>query len=286
MSSQFKIAVASGKGGTGKTTVSTALAQSISKRNRVSLIDCDVEEPNAHLLLGVEFSKQTDAYVPSILVDNSKCTGCGKCAQVCRFNAIACLGPGKGTMFFPELCHACMGCVLACPASAISESTKSPGKIRQAKLGNIDLVSGLLNVGQAMATGLISCVQALANQPVVVYDSPPGTSCPMIETVKKSDFALLVTEPTPFGLNDLSLAVETLRHIDTKFAVVVNRADDHKLIEEFCSKHNIEIFARIPDSIEIAKCYSQGKSIYENVPAFTEAIDTLTEKVLKTGGLS
>ena len=284
MITNLKIAVASGKGGTGKTTVSTALACALSKAQPVTLIDCDVEEPNSHLLLGAQFDTEYKAYVPSISVDNSKCIGCGKCAEVCRFNSIACLGKNKGMLFFPELCHSCMGCVIACPVDAITESTKSPGLIRTAQIQNINLISGLLNIGQAMSTGLIESIKSLSETAITIFDSPPGTSCSMLATVRECDYTILVTEPTPFGLNDLNLAVRALKNQNLNFGVVINRSTNQsEIIDDYCKKENIEILTKIDDSISVAKLYSKGSQPYFNDEDFAKSIDNILQKITTIG---
>ncbi len=253
------IAIASGKGGTGKTTVAVSLAAALSKRSSVTLLDCDVEEPNAHLLLGLDFDRQIVADIPTIEIDADACTGCGKCAQVCRFNAIAALK--TGAIFFPELCHACMGCVLVCPEKCIRETTRRTGIIRFAQHDNLRLVSGLLDIGQAMSTGLIQQVcKAAIPETTTILDAPPGASCPMLATVQNSDFVVLVTEPTPFGLNDLQLAVAALREFKLHFGVVVNRSDSNEdSIPQYCHAQQTELLARIPDSRAVAEHYSQGE---------------------------
>ena len=285
MFSHIKLAVASGKGGTGKTTVSTALACALAKNSPTTIIDCDVEEPNAQLLLGSKFDTEYEALVPSISVDNTKCIGCGKCAKVCRFNSIACLGTDKGTLFFPELCHSCMGCVIACPVNAITESQKSPGKIRIANSEDLNLVSGLLNVGQAMSTGLIESIKVLSKTDITIFDSPPGTSCAMLATVRECDFTILVTEPTPFGFNDLKLAVRALKNQKLQFGVVVNRSTkDSTIIDDYCKAEQIDIISKIDDSIEVAKCYSNGLQPYNHNTNFANSIDKIVNYISSIGG--
>jgi len=279
MSEPLKIAIASGKGGTGKTTVSVSLAHALSARSSVTLIDCDVEEPNAHLLADIEFDRCIVGQVDGVKVDSGKCTGCGKCAEACRFNAIAVLP--SGVMLFEELCHSCMGCVLACQEKCFQETQRRMGEVRFGHRGGLKLVSGLLDVGQAMAAGLIEVVCGYdQGAEIVILDSPPGTNCAMLAAVGGCDRVILVTEPTPFGLNDLKLAVDSLRHISKPFDVVVNRnVEGVDIVENYCQSQGIEILTRIPDDLEVAKLYSDGTVPYGNSKCFTDAVDMLVEKL-------
>ena len=233
------IAVASGKGGTGKTLVSTSLA--LSTDSPVQLLDCDVEEPNAHIFIKPTLDHRETVYIPIPRVNEGKCTFCGKCAEVCAFNAIAVIK--NKVLVFPELCHGCGACSYLCPEDAISEEGKEIGVVERGKAGNIDFVHGKLNVGEPMAPPLIRCVkQKTDHQRTVIIDVPPGTSCPVIEAISGSDFCLLVTEPTPFGLNDLVLAVEVVRKLDIPFGIVINRCDlGDEETQKYCLAENIPI---------------------------------------------
>lgn len=254
------VCVASGKGGTGKTTVATNLGLFLSstKSEHVQFLDCDVEEPNAHIFLKPEIVESQPVSLPIPDVDRRKCNFCGECAKVCAYNAIVVLK--KEVLTFPELCHGCGGCSLLCPEKAISEREREIGVMEEGTTGSMKFVQGRLNIGEPMATPLIRAVKKATNlDNITIIDVPPGTSCPVIESINGSDFCLLVTEPTPFGLHDLKLAVELLRQLKIKHGVLINRAGvgDEK-VNEYCAKERIPIMAQIPFEREIAVLYSRG----------------------------
>jgi MinD superfamily P-loop ATPase len=278
------ISVASGKGGTGKTTIAVNLALSLSN---VQLIDCDVEEPNSHIFLNPEIEKKQEVQVLVPEIDEEKCTYCGKCREVCEYNAFAVISPQqdrKGSILvFDNLCHSCGACVYFCPENAISEVEKRIGIIESGKAGNIDFIHGLLDIGQAMAPPLVRQVKKnIKPEKTVIIDAPPGTSCPVVSSIKDTDYCILVTEPTPFGLNDLVLAVEVLKKMKIPFGVVINRADlgDDKT-ELYCQEQNIPILMKIGFKKEIARAYSQGKSIVETFPEYKEMFENLYQKIRK-----
>jgi len=277
------IAIASGKGGTGKTTVAVSLSAAIAKSRPVTLADCDVEEPNSHLLRGVSALSSVEARVASVQFDSEHCLSCGLCVKACRFNAIAVLKTGP--MFFQELCHGCMGCVLACPNDACTETTRRVGDIRKDVSGKDTLVDGILDVGQPMATGLIEQVrQTCTLEHLTILDAPPGVRCDMLATIRDCDYVVLVTEPTPFGLHDLRLAVRALRGMGNDFGVLVNRYEpEQEWVEQFCQTEQIDILARIPESRAVAECYSRGTVPYGQVESFTLAIDTLIGQLEQRG---
>ncbi len=269
----MKIAIASGKGGTGKTTVATNLARIVASNGRtVAYLDCDVEEPNGHLFLKPRIERDEPIHRLVPIVDPARCTHCELCSKVCRFGAIACVG--QQTLVFTELCHACGGCMLVCPADAIREEPKPIGRLRVGASGPVQFVDGTLDVGEAMSPPAICAVKDAAPEvDWTIFDCPPGTSCPVIESVRGCDVLLLVTEPTPFGLNDLKLAVEMARALALKFAVVVNRADGgDREVWEYCRRQRIDILAEIPDDRAVAEAYSRGELPAETVPAFRECI--------------
>jgi MinD superfamily P-loop ATPase len=264
------VSVASGKGGTGKTLVATSLAFSLSDNYKVQLLDCDVEEPNANILLHLAVNQRQPVYIPIPKVDETKCTYCGKCAEVCAYNAIAVLK--EKVLVFPELCHGCGACSYLCPESAITEEGREMGVVERGNSGNLELIQGKLNVGEAMAPPVIREVKKYIDPAnIVIIDVPPGTSCPVVEAVKGSDFCLLVTEPTPFGLNDLSLAVEVVRRLGIPCGVVINRVGiGGEEVERYCHREGIPILLRIPLDRNIAMLYSQGIPLIEGVPRWRE----------------
>ncbi|PID77581.1 MAG: (4Fe-4S)-binding protein [Deltaproteobacteria bacterium] len=257
------ISIASGKGGTGKTTVSTNYARVMED---VLLLDCDVEEPNAHLFLKPAFNHSEKVYTEIPQVDQEKCIGCGKCAEVCRFRAMTVVG-GR-VMVFPELCHSCGGCMVACPEDAVAAGQREIGTIETGRIGGINLVKGTLRVGEVMAPPLIEKVRDFAgHDQLVLIDAPPGTSCPVIAAMRDADFVVLVTEPTPFGLNDLVLAVETVREIGLPFGLVINRAGlGSDEIYRYVERENIPVLMEIPFDLEIARAYSQGEMLVDKFP--------------------
>lgn len=280
----MKIAVASGKGGTGKTTISTALALSLAEQIPVNLLDCDVEEPNAHIFIKGEATEK-EATVATFLFDNDKCTKCGKCAKVCRFNALACLP--SGPMFFPEMCHGCGGCLLACPAGAISEGKRQNGAMHKVSAGNLQLIYGVLNVGEAMASPLIRSVKQEVSQSDIlcIIDSPPGASCSMLSAVSECDYVIMVTEPTPFGLHDLKLAVEALKELGLRYGIVVNRAEDGvNLVRDYCQGAGIDLLLEIPQSRKVAEGYSHGLPLTESYPESKEMLREMFDKIRQETG--
>jgi len=260
------ISVASGKGGTGKTLVATSLALSLSDSYVVQLLDCDAEEPNANILLHLDINQSHRVYIPIPKVDETKCTYCGKCAEVCAYNAIAVLK--SKVLVFPELCHGCGACSYLCPESAITEEGREVGVVEGGESGNLELIQGKLNVGEAMAPPVIRGVKRYVDPAnIIIIDVPPGTSCPVVEAVEGSDFCLLVTEPTPFGLNDLSLAVEVVRKLGIICGVVINRVGiGGEEVEKYCHREGIPILLRIPLDRSIAMLYSQGIPLIKGIP--------------------
>jgi MinD superfamily P-loop ATPase len=265
------ISVASGKGGTGKTTI--AINMALSAEN-VQFLDCDVEEPNAHIFLQPRIASKEISYIPVPRIDLSKCTYCGKCAKICVYNAIAIIPPRdekKGSsLVFEQLCHGCGACSALCPEAAIKEIDREIGVVELGDCNNIKFVHGKLNIGEAMSPPLIRQVKShIKPDKTVIIDAPPGTSCPVVASVKDSDYVVLVSEPTPFGLNDLVLAVEVIRKLGIPFGVVINRADlgDDKT-EEYCRKEGINILMRIPFKKEIAMAYSKGEPIVTAFPEY------------------
>ena len=240
------ITVASGKGGTGKTLVSTSLALSLKNRGNIQLLDCDVEEPNAHIFLKPEIEGSEDVCVTIPQVSSVKCNFCGVCAKVCAFKAIAVLK--QQVLVFPELCHSCGACSYLCPRKAITEVKRQTGVVEYGQADGIGFVQGRLNIGEAVAIPVIKQVKKhIGKDGIAIIDAPPGTACPVVETVKGSHFCLLVTEPTPFGLNDLKLAVEMVNGLGIPCGVVLNRAgSNNEIITEYCRAENIPVLLTIP----------------------------------------
>jgi len=274
------IAIASGKGGTGKTTVATNLAVTLARRGvGVTYLDCDVEEPDGHIFLKPEISSRQDVTVPIPKIDLNKCTFCGDCSRLCRYNALAVLS--DKVVVFPELCHSCRGCVHICPEDAITEVQRPIGQIVHGTGYDVEFLEGRLNIGEAQAPPITRQLKkSLNGQGIKIIDAPPGTSCPVVEAVGGSDFTILVTEPTPFGLNDLILAAEMLRKMALPFGVVVNRAGigDNR-VDEYCRKESIDILLTIPDRREIAEAYSRGQLACEVSPELEEGLNRLYDTV-------
>ena len=273
------LSIASGKGGTGKTTVAVNLALSLEGSHSVQFLDCDVEEPNAHFFLKPRILQSQPVFIPIPEIVEEKCTYCGKCAEVCAYNAIAVLK--DDVLVFSELCHGCGGCSLLCPEQAINEKGQKIGIIEFGAVNNIQFIHGKLDIGQAMSPPLIRTVKKHMNPAqMIIIDAPPGTSCPVIEAVKGSDVSLLVTEPTPFGLNDLRLAVETLRELKIPFGVVINRSDiGDQQVQDYCQKENIPVLMTIPMDKNIAVAYSKGHTIVETQPAYKKKFLELFKEV-------
>jgi MinD superfamily P-loop ATPase len=269
------LAVASGKGGTGKTTIATSLALSLAAEFTPPplFLDCDVEAPNAHLFLKPTFEQRQDVGILIPRVDEAKCTHCGKCAEVCQYHAIAVLG--KKTLVFPQLCHGCGSCTALCPEHAITEIPDVMGVIERGPAASgIPFARGMLDVGEPMAVPVIRQLLAWA-QPepgqLVLRDVPPGTSCPVVAAVRGSDYLLLVTEPTPFGLHDLKLAAQIARELDIPSGVIVNRANgSYPELDDFCAAEGLPILLRIPFERAIAEGVAQGRTLVEIHPEYAD----------------
>ena len=270
----MKIVIASGKGGTGKTTLAVNLAAALAAEEPVGLLDCDVEEPNCHLYLRPSFTPSKAVGTPVPVVDEQTCTGCGLCAAACEFNALLALPAVP--MLLPELCHGCGVCAYVCPEKAISETQREIGLIGDGKVDDIYLRWGQLNIGEARSTPVIDAVKDLSDAPAlgtVIIDAPPGVACPAVETLRGADFAVLVTEPTPFGLHDLKLAVQTALAMNIPCGVVINRAGlGDSRVEDFCAAEAIPILLQIPDDRRIAEACSRGEIFALSDSAFADSL--------------
>ena len=281
------LAVASGKGGTGKTTIATNLARVASENEQsVRYIDCDVEEPNGHIFLRPQIAERRDVTVDIPHVDVAKCTGCEACGRICRYNAIVAIK--KSVLVFEKLCHSCGGCWRVCPAGAITPEPMKIGEIEIGRSGQLECVTGRLRVGYVTTPALIREVKkSIEPSGLTVLDVPPGTSCPVVTSLRGADFALLVTEPTPFGLHDLTLAVELARELGLPFAVAINRdgiGDDR--VDRYCRDEGIEVLLRVPDDRRIAEAYSNGDMIVDTLPEyrtqFADLIRTLGGRAIES----
>jgi MinD superfamily P-loop ATPase len=271
------IAIASGKGGTGKTTVAVNLALVLPAP--VQLLDCDVEEPNCHLFLNPDMQRKESVGIPVPVVDPKRCDLCGECGRICEFNAIISLKTQP--LVFPELCHGCGGCRMVCPQGAIREERRPIGEIQFGRRNGLRFIQGRLQIGQAMSPPLIRAVKKEADDTgVCIIDCPPGTTCPVVTAVRHTDYVVLVTEPTPFGLHDLKLAVETVRRLGPPCGVVINRSDsgDDRVVE-YCRAEQIPVLLEIPEDRRIAVAYSRGIPAVEALPETREMFLTLWEQI-------
>ena len=287
------ITIASGKGGTGKTTVAINLALTLLgspsdplvANRKLVLADCDVEEPNAALFLKPLLRREEDVFLLVPQIDAETCTYCGRCSEVCQYNAIAVIG--ERVLVFNELCHGCGSCTLECPVDAISEVPNHIGTMEQGRVGSMSFVQGTMDIGVPMAPPIIRRVKraALASdrEQIVIFDAPPGTACPVVESMRGSDYVLMVTEPTPFGLHDLRLAVLVARQeLGIPVGVVVNRDGIGDTgVEEYCRKQGIPILMRIPLDRRIAEAYSIGQPLVAAMPEYRERFLGLYRRIVE-----
>ena len=271
------VAVASGKGGTGKTSVALSLA--VAAARRVQLLDCDVEEPNCHLFLRGASVGTRGVNVPLPVVETEACTGCGVCGEVCQFHGIVALP--NGAHVFPSLCHGCGACTRLCPAGALSEGQRTVGEVVVSRGDGVELVTGRLAVGETLAVPVVRAVRrCAAGDATVIVDAPPGTSCTMMAAVRGCDVAALVTEPTPFGLHDLTLAVAAVRKLGVPFGVIVNRAGcGDGRVHEYCAAEGIPVLLEVQNERGIAEAYARGETLVtarpELRPRFVALLDRL-----------
>ena len=275
------IAIASGKGGTGKTTIAVNLARYLAIHGHtVQYLDCDVEEPNGAICLSPIIDNQTavTAIVPE--VDLKRCSGCGRCGTLCQYSAI--ITAGTTVLTFEQLCHSCEGCFRVCPTGAISEKHLEIGSIQKGTADGIECIQGLLKIGSVRTPSLIGQVKkGIKDNTITIIDAPPGTSCPVIAAIRGVDMVLLVTEPTPFGLHDLTLAVDMTRELEIPLAVIVNRAEpDNNLIRDYCRDEDIAIWMELPDDRRVAELYSAGQLIVDHRSDLTGHFKRLADTIL------
>lgn len=277
----YKIAVLSGKGGTGKTTVSSNLA----KIQKSIYVDCDIEEPNGYLFLKPEIDKVKDVNVMIPSIDYDKCTLCGECTRACRFGALMRLT--KKILVFDHLCHSCGACYEICPYNAIKEIPKKIGIVRIGRSDDIDFIDGKLNIGEASGVPIIKEIKNLIKDTDknVIIDSPPGTSCSVIHSIEGSDYCLLVTEPTPYGLHDLKLAVELVKEMNLPFVVIINKSgEEDSIIENYCKEESINVLAKIPFKKEYAELYSKGNLLIKEDDEIRHTFENLSQKLMELIG--
>ena len=279
---QIEIAISSGKGGTGKTFIATNLARVLSKKyNKICYLDCDVEEPNGHLFLNPVINKEKDVtLIAPVEVDKEKCISCGKCVEACKYNAIAMVN--KQILIFKELCHVCGGCKIVCPKDAIIEKERKIGVMKQGLSGNIEVYYALLDTAEGgMSPRLVKEVKKSSGEGINILDSSPGTSCPVVETVKDVNLCILVTDPTPFGVNDLKLSVDMAREVGQEPVIVVNRAEyKDTALKEYCLKEQLDIIGEIPDQRRIAESYSRGEMAADRFPEIKKLFEDLADEIL------
>lgn len=262
------VAVASGKGGTGKTTVASSLA--VTWNSPVQVVDLDVEAPNLHLFLHPEITGRRSAYLTVPEADQEKCTACRACSDLCQFKAVSVMG--EYVLVFPEMCHGCGGCLAVCPTGALTETFRELGQVEEGRRGEIKFLMGRLRVGEAMSPPLMRQVfRMLDTSRDVIIDAPPGTSCPAMTAVSEADFILLVSEPTPFGFHDLKLAREAFEPLEVPMGLVVNRAGlGDRSIYGYARDTDLPILLEIPYSQEAAQAYSQGQIVAETIPSLRD----------------
>ena len=280
----MKVAIASGKGGTGKTTVAVNLARAWGVP--VQLLDCDVEEPKAHLFLGGEPGEEVPVFIKVPSVDEALCDACGECGRFCEFHAIVVVG--KAPLVFQGMCHACGGCAKVCPRGAIREVDERIGVVETRRAGSVSLTLGRLDVGVSMAPPLVHAVrERMREGSPVILDAPAGTSCTVVATLRETDFVVLVTEPTPFGLHDLTLAVDLVRELRLPFGVVVNRVGvGDERVHAWCRKEGIEILLEIPDDRRIAEGYARGRLLVDALPEYAGLFRSLAGSIQARVGVA
>lgn len=280
----MKIAIASGKGGTGKTTLATNLAAYLATQHQVVLTDLDVEEPNSGLFISGKLILQEDKFKMIPQWDKDKCTLCGLCHEVCKFNSIIKLS--NQIIIFPELCHSCYACSELCPAAALPMIPQKMGVLTHWRTADFSFVESRLDIGQEQAVPLIAqtldyVAAKFSEDTIFLFDSPPGTSCPVIEATKEADFVILITEPTPFGFHDLKLAVETMQELNQKFAVVINRHGiGNDEVYNYCLDNKINLLAKLPNDRKIASLYSHGELVYDKIPEFHSELKKIADYLL------
>lgn len=277
----MRIAIASGKGGTGKTTVATNLARVLARTRPVQYVDCDVEEPNGHLFLHPEITISQPAGILVPDVDQERCMQCGACSKLCQYHAIACLG--ATTLVFPELCHGCGGCARVCPAQAIDEVERSSGVVEAGTTQGIAFLHGRINVGETMSPPLIRAVLQRIDPTMIAFiDAPPGTSCLVLAAIRGADVVLLVTEPTAFGLHDLTLAVEMVRALTLPVGIIINRADmGDDRVERYCATEALPVLGRLPHDRRVAEAYARGVLAVDAAPEMAAVYQTLADAILR-----
>ncbi len=277
----MKIAIISGKGGTGKTFVATNLAKALDTHGAdVWYVDADVEEPNGHLFLHPEILHTEAVNVAIPVINRDFCTMCGACVSFCQFHAL--LFTPRGLVTFPNLCHGCGGCMMVCEEHAITEEDKSIGTIEYGKTKNLHFLHGIVHIGEPRAVPVIKALKRFIGKRdgIFIIDGPPGTSCPVVEILQDSDACILVTEPTPFGLHDLTLAVEMVRKLEVPAHVIVNKSDIGSTnVHEYCAREKLPILMEIPFRREFAEIYSTGKLLIDAFPEWIEKFTGMYERV-------